>query len=61
MRACPACGSRTAHSEGGYHCTSCDYSWQEGRSHRNRRHERRYKKVIRRLDRIGARLANVRW
>jgi hypothetical protein len=63
MKECPSCGEDTfMHMHGGMRCLTCDFQtgYRKG-SHQSRRDERRYKRVLRRLDRIGARLANVRW
>lgn len=62
MKECPACGEDTmTHSHGRWVCLGCQFEHGPVGAQRHRRGERRYKRVLQRLDKIGARLANVRW
>lgn len=62
MKECPACGEECmTHSKGRWVCLGCAYEHGVMGKNRHRRKERRYKRVLTRLDKIGARLANVRW
>jgi ribosomal protein L37AE/L43A len=59
-RECPSCGpeGQLRHSEGLFVCMTC--GWELGKVRAHERHDRRYKRVLRRLDKIGSRLAGVR-
>lgn len=56
MKHCPCCGDDTMiHKQGMWVCVSCGYNQS------NMQRKSRTKRALERIDRIGARLSNVRW
>jgi ribosomal protein L37AE/L43A len=56
MKECPSCGENTmVHKRGMWACVNCNFQ------HDSVRRKSRTKRCLERIDRIGARLANVRW
>lgn len=56
MKHCPSCGDDAMiHKQGIWACLSCGFS------HSSMQRKSRKKQYLERIDRIGARLSNVRW
>lgn len=59
MKPCPSCGTNTMiHKAGAWVCVACGF--QHDHISKSPR-KSRGKRCLERIDRIGARLANVRW